>query len=65
MLKKKILASNQIYVSIAHKDMHIKKYKIQLDKIFETISMCEDKKISINKILDTKICESGFKRLTN
>ena len=45
--------------------MHIKKYKIQLDKIFETISMCEDKKISINKILDTKICESGFKRLTN
>ena len=65
MLKKKILASNQIYISIAHKDIHIKKYKIQLDKIFETISMCEDKKISINKILDTKICESGFKRLTN
>ena len=64
MLKKKILASNQIYVSIVHNDKLLKKYEIILDKIFYKIKKCEEKKLNISKILETKESTSDFNRLT-
>ena len=64
MLKKKILASNQIYVSIVHNNKLLNKYEIILDKIFYKIKKCEEKKLNINKILETKESTSDFNRLT-
>ena len=64
MLKAKILASNQIYVSIAHEEKHIKTYKNKLNNIFKSISEFEKKNIPINKFLDSEISEVGFKRYT-
>ena len=65
MLKNGILATNQIYISTAHEKKHIKNYEKKLDKIFSSISIFEEKKIPINKFLETKISQSGFKRYTN
>jgi len=65
MLKKKILATNMVYVSIAHKKKYLKMYKEVLDQIFFKISKCEEKKISINKILESKVSTSDFNRLTS
>ena len=45
MLKSKILATNQIYVSIVHNDKLLKKYEIVLEKIFHKIKQCEDIKL--------------------
>ena len=45
MLKKKILASNIIYVSLAHKAKILNEYYNHLDKIFEEIS-----KFDVNRI---------------
>jgi len=65
MLKNNILASTQIYVSIAHEEKHVKRYKNKLDNIFKLISEFEEKKIAINKFLESKVSEVGFKRYTN
>ena len=45
MLKKKILATNTIYVSIAHKQQVLKKYYKILDQVFNKISKNDLKKI--------------------
>tara|TARA_A100001015_G_scaffold307154_1_gene402593 strand:- start:55 stop:1374 length:1320 start_codon:yes stop_codon:yes gene_type:complete len=63
MLKNKILASNVIYVSIAHKKSDIEKYFYNLEKIFEKISFCENKKHRIENYLESEICHQGFQRL--
>ena len=65
MLKNKILATNMIYISIVHSSEHIKKYQNVLDKIFYKIQKCEHKKLSINKILKSKVSNSDFNRLTS
>ena len=64
MLNNKILATNTIYISIAHKNEYIKKYQTILDKIFFKIKKCEENKLSINKILKSKTSTSDFNRLT-
>jgi glutamate-1-semialdehyde 2,1-aminomutase len=64
MLKNNILASNSIYISIAHKDIYLKKYEKVLDKTLLKIKECEDKKISIHKILKYKVSTTDFNRLT-
>ena len=63
MLKNNILASNVIYISTAHLKSHFDKYFYYLDKIFEKISYCESSKNKIDKLLETKVCLTGFKRL--
>ena len=62
MLKRGILATNSIYVSIAHKKNHIDKYFIELDKIFKKIKTFEDGE-NVYDYLDGPVCQSGFKRL--
>ena len=63
MLKKKILATNTVYVSIAHNKSIIDKYFIELDKIFFMISQCENYSDDIFKYLITPIAETDFTRL--
>ena len=65
MLKNNILATNQIYVSIAHKKNYLENYKNKLDLIFKSISNFEKKKISADNFLKSKISEVGFKRYTS
>ncbi len=65
MLRKKILATNMIYVSTVHKSKYIKHYQNILDKIFYKIQKCEQKKLFINKILKSKVSNADFNRLTS
>jgi glutamate-1-semialdehyde 2,1-aminomutase len=62
MLKKNILASNTVYMSIAHTTDIMELYFHHLEPIFKRISEFEDKK-NVNDYLETKVCSSGFKRL--
>ena len=61
-LKKNILATNSIYLSLAHTIEILDIYLFEIEKIFETIKECQNGK-DINKLLDGPICHSGFKRL--
>ncbi len=63
MLKKKILATNTVYVSVAHNKSILKKYFIELDKIFKVISQCENQDDDIFKYLISPIAETDFARL--
>jgi glutamate-1-semialdehyde aminotransferase/spore coat polysaccharide biosynthesis protein SpsF (cytidylyltransferase family) len=63
LLKKKILGSNVFYPSIKHTNKILNKYFQNMHKIFKQIALCERKKININKILETPVALSGFKRL--
>ena len=63
MLKNKILASSQIFLSIYHSKSIINKYIKNLDKIFKKISYFEKNNINKNKFLDNKICHQTFQRL--
>ena len=62
MLKKNFLATNMIYVSIAHNKKIIDQYLSHLDRIFSIISKCE-KGDDIFKYLETKVSETDFARL--
>ena len=61
MLKKKVLASNIIYCSIAHKEKVLNKYFDILDKSFDKISKIEYEKKDINDYLHSEICRSGMR----
>jgi glutamate-1-semialdehyde aminotransferase/spore coat polysaccharide biosynthesis protein SpsF (cytidylyltransferase family) len=63
MLSKGILATNTVYVSLAHNKSIIKKYFIELDKIFAIISKCENHKEDIFKYLIVPVAETDFTRL--
>ena len=58
MLKKKILATNMIYINIFHNKSNINKYVKVLDKIFRDIS-----KKNIKKILKSKLCFKPINRI--
>ena len=63
MLKRGILASNLIYVSLAHEEKFIDKYFDQLDSIFKVISKYENEKLNPNHLLDNSEAHQSFKRL--
>ena len=63
LLKKKILASNSLYLSIAHKDIFIDKYLNEFKKIVEKIALIEHHKKDIKDYLDGDIAHETFKRL--
>ena len=63
LLKNKILGANTTYLSIYHTDKILKNYINVLDKIFYKIKQCEKGNLNINKILISKECHTGFKRL--
>jgi glutamate-1-semialdehyde 2,1-aminomutase len=62
MLKLGYLASNSVYVCTEHTDDVIAGYFECLDKIFNTISQCENGR-DIKPLLNGPVCHSGFKRL--
>jgi glutamate-1-semialdehyde 2,1-aminomutase len=59
MLKRKILASNIFYPSIAHTDSHLDYYEKNLNKVLESISKAKN----LEDLLDSKPAQTGFKRL--
>ena len=61
MLKKKILAANTIFCSIAHKDKIIDDYFNILDDIFLKIKKCRGEKKNIEALLETKLCLEGLR----
>ena len=63
LLINKILGANTIYLSTSHNDKIIQKYINCLDKIFSKIKKCENNELDIDKILNSEVCHTGFKRL--
>jgi glutamate-1-semialdehyde aminotransferase/spore coat polysaccharide biosynthesis protein SpsF (cytidylyltransferase family) len=63
MLKKKILASTTIYLSVLHKKNNLRKYFKNLNTILKNIKKFEKYRISSTKFLETKVSESSFDRL--
>jgi glutamate-1-semialdehyde aminotransferase len=63
MLKKGFLASNIIYVSYAHTKDIVDIYLKEADEVFGVISSAL-KKGTLEKLLESPVCHSGFKRLT-
>ena len=61
MLKRKILASNAIYASIAHDDQILEKYFDYLNKIFKKIAQCENERENIFDLLETKVSLNGIR----
>ena len=63
MLKKNILATNSIYVSIKHNEKNLKKYFYILDKIFKKIKYFDSENIEVSSFLETRTSQTNFKRL--
>jgi len=61
MLKSGFLASNVIYLSLAHTEEIIDNYATAIDEVFDQMQL-EDG--SISELLDGSVCHSGFQRLT-
>jgi glutamate-1-semialdehyde 2,1-aminomutase len=62
MLAKGFLASNSIYTCIDHSSLIVETYMNHLDNIFKLIKQCEDG-VDPMQLLQSPICQSGFKRL--
>ena len=61
MLKKKILTSNLIYCSMAHKEKLLNKYFNILENIFSSISKIEKGQKDITDYLESKIAKTGMR----
>ena len=61
MLKKKFLASNIVYCSIAHKEKILDRYFNIMDEVFCKISKIEKGQKSIHDYLKTEVCKSGMR----
>ena len=65
MLKKKYLASNQIFLTILHTKKIIDKYINELDPIFKKIGNFEKNNTSVKNFLKKDICHQTFQRLNS
>ena len=63
MLKKNILATTSIYVSMSHNKRILKKYFDNLNHLFKIIKECESGKDDIYRYLESDVCETDFARL--
>jgi glutamate-1-semialdehyde 2,1-aminomutase len=63
MLKKGYLASNALYVCMLHTNEVIDSYILALDEVFGILKRSIDNN-TLSTLLNGKICQSGFKRLT-
>ena len=61
MLKKRILAGNAIYCSIAHSDKILDNYFDLLNEIFIKISKVENESESLQNYLRSDVCISGMR----
>ena len=62
-LKVKYLASNLVYVSIAHDDKTVDDYFSRLDEIFKLVKKCENHELNIDQLIKTEPAHTTFKRL--
>jgi len=63
MLKKKMLCSNALFLSVKHDEKTLNQYLDNLNEIFHKISKFEKGIINIDDCLDGPVCQSGFQRL--
>ncbi len=63
MLKKGFIASNTIFVSLAHKSNLLKKYFMSLEEVFNQIQIYNNKGVDIKKKIAGPLKSEGFKRL--
>ncbi len=63
MLKKKMLCSNALFLSVKHDEKTLNQYLDNLNEIFHKISKFEKGKLNIDDCLDGPVCQSGFQRL--
>ena len=63
MLKRRILATNAIYISTKHNKKNLNKYFKILDLIFLKIKKLQKLKLSNEEFLETRISQENFKRL--
>ena len=63
-LKHNILASNSVYLSMAHNSKNINNYLRILDRIMSKLSVIIKNKIKKEKFLEIPLADNGFKRLT-
>tara|TARA_B100000989_G_scaffold124046_1_gene91730 strand:+ start:9884 stop:11938 length:2055 start_codon:yes stop_codon:yes gene_type:complete len=63
MLKRGFLATNSVYVSLAHDKKLVDEYIDSLNEVFGMISKCEDTDLDINELLDDEVCHVDFTRL--
>ncbi len=65
MLKHGFLASDSIYVSIAHTENILNRYLFKLDKIFSVIRQCEVKSQNIDDLIDNEISKLNVMKRMN
>ena len=63
MLKKKILATNFIFLTVKHDKKKIDEYLKILDTIFKRINFIEKNNLKIDNFLEGPTCHNTFKRL--
>jgi glutamate-1-semialdehyde 2,1-aminomutase len=63
MLKKGYLTSNVIYASTKHSNVIVNNYFDHLSEVFKKIGEFERYSDIVDNHLDSKVCQSGFKRL--
>ena len=63
MLKKKMLCSNALFLSVKHDNKTLNNYLDNLNEIFYKISKFEKNVLDIDDHLEGPICQSGFQRL--
>lgn len=63
MLKKNILATSAVYVTIPHEPSVMERYFTEIEPVFETISRCEQGELDIAELLDGPVSHTTFKRL--
>jgi glutamate-1-semialdehyde aminotransferase len=63
MLKRGFLASQSVYLSLSHKEQHIKKYLAAVDEVFALIAEAE-RASTLEDLLEGPIAHAGFARLT-
>ena len=62
-LKKGYLGSNIFYTSVSHNEKILLRYFECFDEIMFKISKCINGELNINDLLESPVCQSGFKRL--
>jgi len=62
MLKKKILASNIVYLSTSHNNTILERYFDNLDKIFKQIKNCENEEEDFNNIFKNQLSIKGIRQ---
>ena len=62
MLKEKILASNSVYLSVAHNQKILTNYLQKLNTVFKKIKDCENENENFNNIFKNDLSIKGIRQ---